>query len=267
MNLLKIHLGFIFPLLIVCFCFQFTYLIEQLIRHYEANLNNDYNIVLVSEQNLENVDLKHIEYFSKLTELSPDEILNRLKDNVSAKNISVLKSKLPKFYSISFNKFINDYEVKNIKKQLLKIPNVLKVETFSRTHIKVYKLLVIIKFLSYICLAFVSILSVVLFFKQIRIWRYENEERIYILNLFGANFFQRASKMLSVVFIDNLISMLILCLFFINFNNIPFIVNYFNYLEIDLPNINFLPSLLQVSLSALLASLFCVIMVMFKAKK
>lgn len=267
MNSFKLHLGFIFPLLLICFCFQFTFFIDELIKHYEKNLNKDYSVVIVSEQKIENVDLKHIKYFESISELDTSVVLEKLKGDISTSNLNILKAKLPKFYNVKFSEFVSETEVKNIKKQLLKIPNVLKVETFSKTHIKIYKLLVIIKFISYICLVFVSSLSVVLFFKQIKIWLYEHKDRIYILNLFGANFFQRASKMLKMVFIDNIICFILLAGFFINFNNIPFINYYFQSLEIELPIIDFMPSLIKVSLISLFACVFCVILVLFKAKK
>ncbi|MBT0878739.1 MULTISPECIES: ABC transporter permease [unclassified Campylobacter] len=267
MNLFKTHISFIFPLFIICFCFQFAFFIDELIKDYETKLNKDYSVVLVSELEIQAVDLANIEYFSSINELDPSEILNKLKKDITNANLNTLKSKLPKFYNISFTKFINENEINQIKKQLLKIPNVLKVETFSKTHIKIYKLLNIIKLISYICLICISILSIALFIKQIKIFKYEHENRIYILNLFGANFFQRAAPMLKIVFVDNIICFALLFAFFINFNNISYIKEFLAKLDIDLPQIDFLPSLIEVSSYSLLASLLCIMIVMFKVKR
>lgn len=267
MNLFKTHISFTFPLLIICFCFQFAFFINELIRDYETKLNKDYSVVLVSELEIQAVDLANIDYFASINELDPSEILNKLKKDITNSNLEVLKSKLPKFYNIGFTKLINESEIAKIKKQLLKIPNVLKVETFSKTQIKVYKLLNIIKLISYICLFCISILSIALFLKQIKIFKYEHENRIYILNLFGANFFQRAAPMLRIVFIDNIICFALLFAFFINFNNISYIQEFLNKFDIELPQIDFLPSLIEISSYSLFISLLCVLVVMFRIKR
>lgn len=267
MNSFKIHFSFIFTLFIICFCFQFNFFINELTKDYEKNLNKDYSVVLVSEQEIQAVDLASIEYFSSIKELDPSEILEKIKKDITKANLEALKSKLPKFYSISFTKFINESEIIKIKKQLLKIPNVLKVETFSKTHLKIYKLLNIIKLISYICLICISILSIAVFLNQIKIWKFEHENRIYILNLFGASFFQRASTMLKIVFIDNIICFAILFAIFFNFNNISYFKELLAKFDIELPVIDFLPSLIEISSYTLIASLFCVLVVMFKVKR
>ncbi|WP_267523196.1 ABC transporter permease [Campylobacter sp. MG1] len=267
MNSLKIHLGFILPLLIICFCFEFVFLITNTVKHYENNLNNDYSVVIASDIKLSEDNMKDVKYFQKLEILSTEDILNQLKNNISQKNLDTLKDKLPNFYSIKFNKFINENEVNDIKNELLKIKNIIKVETFSKTHIKIYKLLVVIKFILYTFLVFAILLSIVLFFKQIRIWLYQHQERIYILTLFGANFFQKASTMLYIVFLDNIICFVLLVAFFLNFYNISLIVDYFASIGIDLPVLNFLPSLIQISFYSLIFSLLCVIIVMLKVRK
>lgn len=267
MNSFKIHFGFIFPLLIICFCFEFVFLVTNIVRHYENNLNNDYSVVITSNIKLKEDAIKHIKYFQKLELLGLDEIINQLKNNISTKNLDSLKEKLPNFYSVKFTKFISENEVKDIKDELLKIPDITRVETFAKTHIKIYKLLVIIKFILYTSLFFVSILSILLFFKQVKIWLYQHQERIYIYTLFGAGFFQKASKMLYIVVIDNIICFLILLAFFLNFYNISFIKDFFANIEVDLPVVNFLPSVVEISIYSLCVCLLCVLVVMIRARK
>lgn len=267
MNLFKTHIGFIFTLLLMSFCFHFHYFIKELSKNYEQELNKDYSVVLVSEQEIQAVDLNHIKHFASLQNLSTEEILNKFKKDISEKNLASLKAKLPNFYSIKFNKFMSQNEINQIKKQLLKIPNVLKVETFSKTHIKIYKLLKIVDFISLASLIFTSILSIFVFIKQIKIWEFEHSNRIYILSIFGANFFQRASIMLKVVFLDNIICSILMFLFFMNFNNFDFIKSFLSYYEINTPYIDFSIFTAKISLALLCSSLLCVIFVMQKIKK
>lgn len=265
MNLFKTHLSFIFTLLLISFSFHFHYFIKELSKDYEQALNKDYSVVVVSKQEIQ--DLNHIKHFNSIQPLSTEEILNKLKKDISEKNLISLKAKLPNFYSIQFDKFMSQDEINQVKKQLLKIPNVLKVETFSKSHIKVYKLLKVVDFISLISLIFTSFLSIFVFIKQIKIWEYEHSNRIYILSIFGANFFQRASIMLKVIFVDNIICSALMFLFFMNFNNFEFVKNFLEYYEINTPYIDFSIFTAKVSLALLCLSLLCVIFVMQKIKK
>lgn len=102
--------------------------------------------------------------------LDPKDLIDRLKNDISDKNLKVLRDSLPKFYSIKLDYLPTQNELNTIKNQLLSIPSISKVETFAKTHDKVYSLLVLMKFVFWLFLFIIILLSFVLFLKQMRIW-------------------------------------------------------------------------------------------------
>ena len=99
MRSLKNQLGFILPLIALLFAIEFSLTSDKIVQNYEALMNNDYNIVIVSSKELDETQIRPlVPTLDRLEPLSAQGILDRLSDNVSAKNLSVLQNALPKFY-------------------------------------------------------------------------------------------------------------------------------------------------------------------------
>ncbi|MBZ7986722.1 hypothetical protein [Campylobacter canadensis] len=267
MNSFKLHLGFIFPLFIVCFCYECLFFVKSINENYAQALNKDYSVIILSNKALGIDDLKNISYIKSIEELDLKKVKEQLKNNISEKNLNNLFNRLPRFYNLKFSKFISEQDLKTITTQLEKIKQITKIQTFSKTHIKVYKLLVFIEKISFISFVLITLLSIALIAKQISIWLYFYKEKIYILNIFGASFFYKASSMLKMIFIDNLFCFAILFLLFDNIYKFSFITALFDFLELDLIKIDFSLSLIQICLYSLAFSFLCVLFVMFRAKR
>ena len=150
MRSLKNQLGFILPLIALLFAIEFSLTSDKIVQNYEALMNNDYNIIIVSSKALDETQIRPlVPTLDRLEPLSAQGILDRLSDNVSAKNLSVLQNALPKFYSLKLSAFPSTQLMNEIKDKLQKIDGVSRVETLSRAHDKVYKILNLTKTLSY----------------------------------------------------------------------------------------------------------------------
>lgn len=104
MKFFKTHLSLILPLLFMMFAFEFILLTNATLRHYEELVNKDYNIIVASSAELDkNVIKTKLSSFSSLEPLDPKDLIDRLKNDISDKNLKVLRDSLPKFYSIKLD--------------------------------------------------------------------------------------------------------------------------------------------------------------------
>ncbi|MCE7161606.1 ABC transporter permease [Campylobacter coli] len=268
MKFFKTHLSLILPLLFMMFAFEFILLTNATLRHYEELVNKDYNIIVASSAELDkNVIKTKLSSFSSLEPLDPKDLIDRLKNDISDKNLKVLRDSLPKFYSIKLDYLPTQNELNTIKNQLLSIPSISKVETFAKTHDKVYSLLVLMKFVFWLFLFIIILLSFVLFSKQMRIWLFEHTERVEIMCLFGAPFWFRSFMLYKIVVLDCFIAFIILFVFFTQIYNLSIVQDSLKAVDIILPPINFIVHLGVIFLVTLFICLFCVNSVMFRVKK
>lgn len=268
MSWLRMHLSLILPLLFMMFAFEFILIINQTIKHYEARVNENYSIIIASSKELvDEIVRVQVPSFSALQSIEAKEMLQRLKDNISANNLKTLEKNLPKFYRLSLDHFPTQSELNEVKEELLKITGVSKVEVFLKTHDQIDNLLRLIKFVLWFFLFIIILLSFVLFLKQMRIWLFEHTERVEIMCLFGASFWFRSLMLYRIVFIDCLLAFLLLLGFFTQIYSSAFIQKSLDLINISLPSINFLNQLSLIFIITLAISLICVHFVMFKVKK
>lgn len=268
MKFFRTHLSLILPLLFMMFAFEFILFSNATLKHYEKIVNKDYNIIVTSSVSLDENTLKtKLNSFVSFELLDPKNLIERLKNDISDKNLKLLRDSLPKFYSIKLDYLPTQSELNEMENQLLSIKGISKVETFAKTHNKVYSLLVLMKFIFWFFLFIIILLSFILFLKQMRIWLYEHTQRVEIMCLFGAPFWFRSFMLYKVVIVDCLIAFIILFVFFTQIYHFSLIQESLRAVDISLPEINFALHLSLIFLGTLSVCLLCVNFVMFKVKK
>lgn len=162
---------------------------------------------------------------------------------------------------------LNQNELNSLKEKLLKLPSVSRVETFAKTHDKIYTLLVLINAVFWVFLFIIILLSLALLLKQMKIWLYEHSQRVEIMVLFGAPFWFRSLALYKMVFFDCLISFILLLLLFTKGYESSLVQESLANIDISLPQVNFLFQLGGVFVFTLFICLLCVNSVMLKVKK
>ena len=268
MKSLRDHLGFIFPLIALLFAAEFSMTADKVVKNYENLMSNDYNIVIVSNKELNDADIRPlVNTFASLEPLSTKKIIDRLSNDISSKNLSVLQNALPKFYSLKLNSFPTPKFMNDVKAKLQKIDGVSRVETFSRTHDKVFKILNLAKMLSYMFMCILGVIGIMLMFKQVRIWLYEHKERIEIMTLFGAPFWLKSAMLYKSAITDSIVATLIVAGFFFALPNIEFFSDLARQIDVALPALDITKEVPILFGIALLLSIFVVSLVMRKARK
>lgn len=245
-------LSFILALISVLFAVQFSILCANVVKEYEKLMNSDYNIIIVSTKELSEPELRPlVPTLSSLLPLSPKKIVDRLNNDISSKNLSVLQNALPKFYTLKLNALPSTDYMKQIRQKLLNIDGISKVETFLRTHDKVYKTLNLVKFISYIFIGIIGFTGLLLISKHIEIWSLKHSDRIEIMSLFGASFWQKSAVLYKYAFFSSFIATFIVALVFYFMPDFISTKELISQISITIPKIsltNEAPLLLAISL-------------------
>lgn len=245
-------ISFILALISLLFAVQFSVLCANVVKEYEKLMNSDYNIIIVSTKELTEPELRPlVPTLSSLLPLSAKKIVDRLNNDISSKNLSILQNALPKFYTLKLNALPSTGYMKQIRQKLLNIDGVSKVETFLRTHDKVYKTLNLLKFISYIFIGIVGFTGLLLMSRQIRIWSFEHRDRIEIMSLFGASFWQKSAVLYRYAIFSSIVATLVVTAIFYFLPDFISSKELISQISIAVPKISLIdeaPTLLGVSL-------------------
>jgi len=225
MKLLKSFISFTFPIVMMLIMFAIYLVVSKVVDNYKENITNDYAIVVIANtplsriDSLAGIDVKDIE------PLNRENIIKNVENNLSDNSIELLQKKLPYFYKIHLSEFPTNTALKKIREELTAISNVDKVETFSNDHNKLYSLLILVQNIIFILFTSVLLLSVLLLSKQIKIWFYEHNDRITIIQLHGGSLLYSSIPIIKVIiasaFFSSFIASIVL---FVIISNIGLIV-------------------------------------------
>lgn len=207
MKSIRNHLSLIVALLSILFSMQIFMIVDRSIEAYKKNLASNYSIILVSQKSLQKEEILKINsIISNAEELTPDAVIKRLNSGVKNKNIELLKLTLPKFYKLSLAYYPSTQEVQKLTSDLLRNSLITKVENFSFSHDSTYKLLLLFKNVVSLFAVVVLIVTLLLIFKELRIWQYKHNERMNIMGLFGAALWLRSMVLFRLAVVDAMIA-------------------------------------------------------------
>ncbi len=207
MKSFKNHISLVIALVSILFSLQIFTIVDRAINAYKENLAKNYSLVVVSQKTFQSKEmLNKINQLAAIEELSPDNVIKKLNTGISKKNIQLLKLTLPKFYKFKLKIYPTPAELQKIKKQLLKYPYITKVETFSNTHDTTYKLLLLFKKVISVLAISIVLVTILLIFKELRIWQFKHNERMNIMGLFGAPVWLRSAVLFRLSIVDAFIA-------------------------------------------------------------
>lgn len=207
MKSIKNHLSLVVALLSVLFSIQVFFIVERSIDAYKVNLSSNYSVIAVSQKKLSDTIILDInDLIQSVEELSPDAVIKRLNSDMKSKNRELLKLTLPKFYKLKLAYYLSPKEIKKLTKNLLRNKSITKVEDFSHNHDATYKLLLLLKAVVSIFALVIFVVTVLLIFKELKIWQYKHNERMSIMGLFGAATWLRSAVLFRLAIVDALIA-------------------------------------------------------------
>jgi len=225
MKHLKSFVSFTAPMVIMLITFCIYLLINKVVVNYKQNITNDYSIIVVSNtpfskiNNIADIKIKNIKILER------KDIIKDIKGKLSESSLKLLNEKLPYFYQIYLEEFPTTYKLDQIKEELSNISNVKRVETFSNNHNKIYSLLLLIQNIIMVLFILMLMLSFLLISKQIKIWFFEQSERISIIQFHGGSLLYSSKPIIKVMAFSTLFSIVFIGLIsYITFININLLV-------------------------------------------
>jgi len=209
MKLLKSFFSFSFPLAIMLLMFSIYLLVTKVVDNYKENIINDYAIVVIANTPLSTINTLAGITVKSIEPLSRTKIIKSVQQNLSDTSIELLQKKLPYFYKIYLAEFPTSLKLEKIRKELMTISNVKKIETFSNDHNKLYSLLILVQNIIFILFCAVLVLSILLLSKQIKIWFFEHNERISIIQLHGGSLLYSSIPIIKVIITSSIFSSLL----------------------------------------------------------
>ncbi|WP_104697291.1 MULTISPECIES: FtsX-like permease family protein [unclassified Helicobacter] len=268
MNTLKRHLALIIPLLALLFSLQSILLINRAITIKEDKLLQNYFILVASKQTLTlNAIQKHISNVSMITPLDPSYLLQKFQDYNDEENLKIIKKDLPFFYSIKLSHYPNHRELDLIEKSLKALDTIIHIETFSKTHNQVYKLLFLTKGNVLIFASLLGIFSILLMMRQIQVWRFEHQKRMQIMDLLGASSWLKNKILFKLAFFDSIIASCIILSGSFYLSNLPQTQDVFEDLGIQTNIFNFTQDFFILASFAICISFFSVFAIIFSQRK
>ena len=244
MRSINSHFSIIISVFILLFSFQFTIVVNKVVADYSQKIVNDYSIIVVSSSELKEESLKkEVSEVHSLAEISSKRILDRLKNDMSSKNLSLLQVALPKFYSLKLETMPDAKRIEAIKQKLLAQGSITRVETFAKTHEKIFKMFVLLQYMVYIFTGFIAFIAILLILKQVRIWTYVQSRRMAI---------KKSAMLYGMTLVDSLLSAFLVCGVFSIAPKLPIVQEFALELDIIIPEFNFIYEGSMISGSALL---------------
>lgn len=264
MRSVKNHFSLVVALLSILFSIQIFFVVERAIEAYKTNLATNYSIIAVSKKSLKSEEILKInKIISSATELSADSVIKRLSSDMKNTNVELLKLSLPKFYKLHLGYYPTPEEIKELKSNLLSHGSITKVEDFSHTHDATYKLLLLFKKVVSLFAVVVAVVTVLLIFKELRIWQYKHNERMTIMGLFGAALWLRSAVLFRLAIVDALFATLIAFGVFYYASSHPWILGQLDSIGISVVIFNPIEDLailfgVAISISIILATLIVI---------
>jgi len=261
MKSIKNHLSLVIALLSILFSLQVFIIVDRSIDSYKENLATTYSVVVVSNKRVEDkVIMQANKIVAEVSVLTPDSVIQRLNTGMTKKNMELLKLTLPKFYKIKLTHYPTPKEIQKLTKNLLSNKSITKVESFSHNHDITYKLLLLFKSVITVFSASIFIVTILLIFKELKIWQFKHNERMSIMGLFGAPTWLRSAVLFRLSIVDALIASALAFALFSYLSSSAWILTQFDYIGIKIvifdPLYDFLVLLgVAIFLSIMLASM------------
>jgi cell division transport system permease protein len=266
MKYLKSHITLIFSLVALLFSYQLYLTVSDLADKYEHKLANEYSIVAVSTQKIEERTFKHGSYLvASAEEIDAQPFFAGFSNDLAPEVYEQLKTSLPSFYRIKLNKYPSKEELVLVTKSLKSLRGVIKVESFARTQNAIANLLDAFKSGVSAYLAVVFVFNILLFIKFMEVWRFEHISRMQIMAIFGAPVWMRSIVLIKMALVDSFFAVAITIGAFYYLSISPDAALYLKSIGLD-GGIYFdiKESLIHLGALALGVSLFAVSMVAFR---
>ena len=215
MKFIKNHLMFILPLLAILLGAEFFMVFERTTQLYEKGLKESYTMMVVSHKPVELSQLQELNRHIHSSEpIQRERIVSQIAKGLNRSSSKEILGALPYFYNVGLDSYMKTSALDDIKLDLESDPNIKMVETFGTNHDSSYRLFSFIKFILNLFILFMAVVSLFLIMKQMEVWKYTHEERMKVMEIFGAPLMLRLGVLFRVAIVDAIVAGVLMSLIF-----------------------------------------------------
>ncbi|NPA87779.1 hypothetical protein [Caminibacter pacificus] len=260
MNSLKSHITLILALISILFSIFLFRVFSEIMHLYQKNIVDNYSIVIVSTSKIDSVNIPIVE---KTIPIDTTKQLKTLQKKF--KNIDFTKVQLPYFYKLKLKRLPSPKELKHLEERLKEKAYVKRVLTHSSSQTKIYNLLMLLNIITKTFMVIIGILGFLLIVKQLEVWKLLHNERMYIMELFGAPVWFRGAALFKIAFLNSIFALIITYVLIYFVSNSYFFNMVINELNISF-NIDYLKEFGILFVIAMAISLISSILVVVAKK-
>jgi len=203
----KDHLMFLLPLLAILLGVEFFLVFDRVTKNYEEKLRQSYSILVVSQKVMSPRDFRRIDpHIVRADPIDKKTIAREIARGMQQTADAEILAALPHFYNLHLDRYLSRADVEKIRKKLLAVRGIKKVETFGENHRAKYNLFVFLKILFWSFVGLMSLVSVFLVIKQMEVWQLAHRERMRIMEIFGAPMLLRSGVLFRMGIVDALLA-------------------------------------------------------------
>jgi cell division transport system permease protein len=190
---------------------EFFIAFDRTTKGYENSLKDSYAMLVVTTDDMSIDDFKAWDkHVYKVSEIEKSKIVKKVDSSLNTASLNPdIKTKIPNFYSVKLDKYLDAKELEKVKENFLKSDKVKRVETFDTLHNSNYGLFSSIKLSFQTFIVFMTIIGFFLIIKQMEVWNFMHSERMKVMDIFGASLFLRSKVLIVMGLIDAIISAII----------------------------------------------------------
>nr|MCH9740407.1 cell division protein FtsX [Campylobacterota bacterium] len=160
MKFIKRHISIIFPMVAILLGLEFFIVFDRATKNYEESLKNSYAMLVVAKEEMSIDDFKVWDsHVYKVAEIEKSSIVNRVDTTFNKSKSKSIHEKMPNFYSIKLDSYLNNRELEAVKQNFLKSDKITRVESFDTLHQSNYGLFSFIKFAFQTFIVFMTIIG------------------------------------------------------------------------------------------------------------
>jgi cell division transport system permease protein len=247
---------------------EFFIVFDRTTEQYEESLKDSYAMLVVAKEEMSIDDFTSWDtHVYKVSEIEKSTIIEKVDASFKESNQSNISQKMPNFYSIKLNQYLNSKEIERVKKNFLKSDKITRVETFDTLHNSNYGLFSFIKFSFGTFILFMTIIGFFLIVKQMEVWNYLHSQRMKVMDIFGASLFLRSKVLIVMGLIDAILSAIVASTLFYLIQNIWIKNNKIAILEDNLDKLFSLNDLLILAFASIFIVMIAVFLVVISVKE
>ena len=207
MKSVKDHLMFLLPLLAILLGVEFFLVFDRVTKNYEEKLRQSYSILVVSEKVMSPKDFRRIDpHITRADPIDKETIAKEIARGMQNAADAEILAALPHFYNLHLDRYLSRSDVEKIRKKLLAVKGIKKVETFGENHRAKYNLFIFLKIIFWSFAGLMSLVSIFLVMKQMEVWQLAHRERMQIMEIFGAPMLLRSGVLFRMGIVDALLA-------------------------------------------------------------